>query len=605
MCGIVGYTGHRQACKVLIQGLSRLEYRGYDSAGIVVNKSGQFWVAKKEGRLNNLSQYLKTSPIEGTCGIGHTRWATHGIPSDRNSHPHGTSKIMLVHNGIIENFQKLKDKLTKKGYSFLSETDSEIAACLIDDCYHGDPVLAIRQALEQIEGSYAFVIMFSDFLNTIYAVRKDGPLVVAPGDNENFVGSDVLAFIDYTKDFFTLDVGELAVISPSDIVVYSEDGSIVEKKLTHVDWSIENAQREGFERFMLKEIHEQPVALSNTIHPRIKDELPNFDIDGIPSDFFSRYSRLWIVACGTAMHAGLVGRLVIEKLARMETIVEVASEFRYQDPILKENDLVIIISQSGETADSLAALRLAKSKGITTLAIVNVVGSSVSREADYVIYTYAGPEISVASTKAYIVQISVLYLLAFSFALAKGKLIASAVIELTKKLLDVRHSVNNVINNHKQLLAAADIFARSEHLFFLGRGLDWALACEGSLKLKEISYIHCEAYAAGELKHGTISLITDGTPVLALSTQDATAAKMHSNIQEVEARGANVVLITKATGSANKNFERLVFELDALDDLFMPFPAVTALQLLAYHTAHLRGCDIDKPRNLAKSVTVE
>lgn len=333
MCGIVGYTGHRQACEILIQGLSRLEYRGYDSAGILVNNLGHFLVAKKEGRLENLSRYLKTNPVEGSCGIGHTRWATHGSPSDRNSHPHGTSKVMLVHNGIIENFLEIKERLTKKGYSFLSDTDSEIAACLIDDCYHGDPILAIRKALEQIEGSYAFVIMFSDFPNTIYAVRKDGPLVVAPGDGENFIGSDVLAFIDHTRDFFTLDVGELAVITPLNISVFAEDGSIVKKKLTHVDWSIENAQRDGFEHFMLKEIHEQPVALSNTIHPRIKDEMPNFDIDGIPNDFFSRYSRLWIVACGTAMHAGLVGKTVIEKLARMETIVEVASEFRYQDPI--------------------------------------------------------------------------------------------------------------------------------------------------------------------------------------------------------------------------------------------------------------------------------
>lgn len=605
MCGIIGYSGHRCASDVLLEGLSRLEYRGYDSAGILVSENGAFVTVKREGRLDNLKASLEHFTLHGTCGMGHTRWATHGGPTDENAHPHGTERVMLVHNGIIENYLTLKSVLVDQGYTFLSQTDTEIAACYLDYCYHGDPIDAIREALQKIEGAYAFVIMFSDHPDTLYAVRKDGPLIAASGDGENFLASDITAVIGYTNRYFVLEEGEIAVLNPDSIRVFGLDGGERQKTVQTVSWNVDQAQKEGYQHFMLKEIHEQPDALRHTLTPRIKDGLPCFEHDHLPEDFFSRFKQIKIVACGTAMHAGLVGRDLIERLARVPVQVDLASEFRYRTPIIGAEDLVIIISQSGETADSLAALRLAKSMGVTTLAIVNVAGSSIAREADHAILTYAGPEISVASTKAYSVQLAVLYLIAFSMAAANGHLTQEETQALVASLNAVPDAVRGVFSCQTAIERAAEGFERSEDLFFLGRGMDWALACEGSLKLKEISYIHCEACAAGELKHGTISLITDGTPVIALCTQDKLIPKMLSNIKEVKARGAVVTLIAKKGESVSQDVADTLLLLDALDDMFMPFTAVTVLQFIAYYTARLRGCDIDKPRNLAKSVTVE
>lgn len=605
MCGIVGYSGHRRASDVLLEGLSRLEYRGYDSAGILVSENGAFVTVKREGRLDNLKEALKEVSLEGTCGMGHTRWATHGGPTNDNAHPHGTERVMLVHNGIIENYLALKNELLEQGYAFLSQTDTEIAACYLDYCYHGEPIDAIREALLKIEGAYAFVIMFSDHPDTLYAVRKDGPLIAAPGDGENFLASDITAVIGYTNRYFVLEEGEIAVLNPDGIRVFDMDGDERQKTVQTVNWSVDQAQKEGYQHFMLKEIHEQPDALRHTLSPRIKNGLPSFAHDHLPADFFARFKGIKMVACGTAMHAGLVGRDLIERLARLPVQVDLASEFRYRDPVINNDDLVIVISQSGETADSLAALRLAKSMGVTTLAIVNVAGSSIAREADHVLLTYAGPEISVASTKAYSVQLAVLYLIAFALAQANGRLSEQEARALVAQLTAVPDAVRRVFCCQTAIERAAGGFEQTENLFFLGRGMDWALACEGSLKLKEISYIHCEAYAAGELKHGTISLITDGVPVIALCTQERLTLKMLSNIKEVKARGAVVTLVAKEGEAVSQDVADTLLLLDALDDMFMPFTAVTMLQLIAYYTARLRGCDIDKPRNLAKSVTVE
>lgn len=607
MCGIIGYSGHRRASEVLIEGLRRLEYRGYDSAGILVSENGAFTTVKRSGRLENLCATLEHYNLNGTCGMGHTRWATHGGPTDENAHPHGTGRVMLVHNGIIENYLELQNVLNEQGYTYSSQTDTEIAACYLDYCYHGDPIDAIREALCAIRGAYAFVMMFSDHPDTLYAVRKDGPLIAALGDGENFFASDITAVIGYTNRYFVLDEGEVAVLRPDGIRVFDLEKHEHKKQVQTVDWNVDQAQKEGYEHFMLKEIHEQPDALRRTVSPRIDPDsgLPCFAHDRLPADFWGRFARIHIVACGTAMHAGLVGRSVIEQLARVPVEVDLASEFRYRDPILGKNDLMLIVSQSGETADSLAALRLAKAQGVTTLAIVNVAGSSIAREADHVLLTYAGPEISVASTKAYSVQLSLLYLIAFAMAHVNGAIDAEKARALTRSLASVPDAVRAAFSLQTAVQEVAEQFVDCEHLFFLGRGLDFALANEGSLKLKEISYIHCEAYAAGELKHGTISLITDGVPVIALSTQEQLVAKMLSNIKEVKARGAVVTLIAKRGETISQEVADRLLLLDALDDLFMPFPTVAVLQMIAYYTAKGRSCDIDKPRNLAKSVTVE
>lgn len=606
MCGIVGYTGFQKASDILIDSLSVLEYRGYDSAGISVFENGKIQTIKAKGRLQNLADIISAgAPLNSGCGIGHTRWATHGEPSDINSHPHFTEKLSLVHNGIIENYQQLKTGLIEAGYSFVSETDTEVAAKLLDSLYHGDPAAAIRKAMEQIEGSYAFGILFADHPGQIFAARCGSPLIAAVGDRECFIASDVPAILKYTRSYVLIEEGQIVTVSPEGITLLDTDGTEIEPEIRTASWSVEQAQKGGYDHFMLKEIYEQPQVLTDTVHPRVADGIPSFAGDDIPDSFWEGFRSISIVACGTAMHAGMVGKSLIEKLARIPVECDIASEFRYRNPILSSESLVIVISQSGETADTLAALRLAKQEGATVLAIVNVVGSSIAREADHVIHTFAGPEIAVASTKAYSAQLSVLYLIAIKLGFATGRISKEETrnltqglqkaIDATKPVLDLNEEIQDYIRRYESL----------RDLFFLGRGLDQALAMEGSLKLKEISYIHCEAYAAGELKHGTISLITEDVPVIAIATQTDLLPKMVSNIKEVNSRGADVLLICKETFEIDPAIYNKRITLPAIDDLFMPIVSVIVLQLLAYHTAVLRGCDVDKPRNLAKSVTVE
>jgi glucosamine--fructose-6-phosphate aminotransferase (isomerizing) len=523
-----------------------------------------------------------------------------------NAHPHVTEKLSLVHNGIIENYQQIKNKLVTSGYEFVSRTDTEVAAKLIDSLYSGDPVDTIRRAQEQLEGSYAFAILFADHPGTIYATRKGSPLIAAKTETEGFIASDVPAILQYTRTYVLLEELQIAAVSADGISLFNPDGSQPVLEYRTASWTVEQAQKGGYPHFMLKEIYEQPKALRDTVHPRISDGLPSFELqDDIPEGFWKQFEAVTIVACGTAMHAGMLGKALIEKLARIPVECDIASEFRYRDPILTPRTLVLLISQSGETADTLAALRLAKERGITTLAVVNVTGSSIAREADYVIHTYAGPEIAVASTKAYSVQLSVMYLIAFKLALANRRISGEEAQNLTAGLLHAIDATEQVLTLGADIQEYIKRYQTLKDLFFLGRGLDYALSMEGSLKLKEISYIHCEAYAAGELKHGTISLITEGVPVVAVATQSALLPKMISNVKEVHSRGADILLICKDGFEVDPDVYSKCITLPALDDLFMPVIGVLALQLLAYHTAVLRGCDVDKPRNLAKSVTVE
>ena len=607
MCGIVGYTGPRDCTDVLISALSKLEYRGYDSAGIAVFENGKIAVEKTKGRLKDLEDKMAREhrPV-GHCGIGHTRWATHGEPSDINSHPHGNKRVSIVHNGIIENYIKLKAFLTEKGYEFISDTDTEIVAKLLDYYYNGNPVETIARVISEIEGSYALGIIFSDFQDKVFAVRKDSPLIIGVGQGENFIASDVTAVLKYTKDYYLLEQDEIVAISPAQVEITDIHGCRIEKELQHATWDEEAAEKGGYEHFMLKEIHEQPTALKTTITPRIMEHMPFLEECGITTEMLNHFHKIYIVACGTAMHAGMVGKYVIEKLARVEVTVDIASEFRYCDPVLSEDDLVILISQSGETADTRAVLRLAKENHATTLAIVNVKGSSIARESDFVVYTHAGPEISVASTKAYMVQLSIMYLFAFQLAYAKGKITEERCRELTKLLEEMPELVEKTLGTQAECQYIASKLVNADSLLYIGRGLDYALSMEGSLKLKEISYIHSESYAAGELKHGTISLITQAMNVIAVATQDNLFDKTISNVKEAKARGAKVTLVCKEgiemTGDVA---DYIVHVPAAADDILMPLVTVVPLQLIAYYTSVLRGCDVDKPRNLAKSVTVE
>ncbi len=606
MCGIVGYSGSKAAVSVLLEGLSALEYRGYDSAGVSVFSEGTLKTVKAAGRLSVVSGLLSASPLSGQCGIGHTRWATHGEPTDANAHPHGTDRLSLVHNGIIENYGELKAELSAAGYTFQTQTDTEVAAKLLDSCYHGDPIAAIREACAKMEGSYAFGILFADRPGEVYGTRLNSPLLAAVGEGEGFLASDISAVLQYTKRYYALEHGEIVKISPDgEIFICDMNGDPVQKELLTAQWDVEQAQKNGYAHFMRKEIFEQPTALFNTIHPRISQGLPDFGRDGITPGFFKDITRVQMVACGTASYAGFIGKNVIEKLARVPAEVDIASEFRYRDPILDPSQLVVVISQSGETADTLAALRLAKKQGIRTLAIVNVAGSTIAREADIVLYTYAGPEIAVASTKAYSVQTGVLYLLAIQIAMEKGRITKEQAAGYVERLLLAVEKTKEALQTDPKTQELAQLLKDQEDLFFIGRGADFALCREGSLKLKEISYIHSEAYEAGELKHGTISLITDGVPVIAVATQSALLPKTISNIKETRARGAKVILICKQGDEVGEDVYDHVIRLPDLEDLFAPILAVIPLQLLAYHTAVARGCDVDKPRNLAKSVTVE
>ena len=606
MCGIVGYAGKRSAQDVLLDGLEKLEYRGYDSAGVALAQEGGIRVVKSKGRLDVLRQKLAVQALaESSCGIGHTRWATHGEPSDVNSHPHSTPRVSIVHNGIIENYGALKERLAARGYTFESETDTEVLVKLIDSCYHGEPLQALHEALGMVRGSYALAVLFKDFPDTIFAVKKESPLIVGWGEGENFVASDIPALLKYTRDYSVLEEGDLAVVTAQGIRFYNAFGEPVERQRLTADWDQEAAEKGGYPHFMLKEINEQPAAITATVSPRVEDGLPDLRIPELTDERLRSIGTVHLVACGTAMHAGMVGKVAIETLARVPAEVDIASEFRYRNPILNKNDLVIIISQSGETSDTLAALKLAKSRGVPVLAIVNVVGSSIARAADYILYTYAGPEIAVASTKAYVVQMCVLYLFALRLAYARGKLEEAETKRLTAELLRAGEVIKPRLDDCEQIKYLASRFVNTQSCFFIGRGFDYALSLEGSLKLKEISYVHSDAYAAGELKHGTISLITDGVPVIALATQKQVYEKTISNARETKSRGARVILFTTKDAVVPEGVADYIVRLDEYEDLLMPLQLIVPLQLFAYYMAVLRGCDVDKPRNLAKSVTVE
>ena len=606
MCGIVGYVGKRSAQDVLLDGLEKLEYRGYDSAGVALALDGGIRVVKSKGRLTQLRQKLAAQALaQSFCGIGHTRWATHGEPSDVNSHPHSTPRVSIVHNGIIENYGILKERLIAKGDTFESETDTEVLVKLIDSCYTGDPLRALQEALAKVRGSYALAVLFRDRPDTIFAVKRESPLIVGWGEGENFVASDIPALLKYTRRYSVLEEGDMAVCTAEGIRFYNEFAEPVQRPVLTADWDMEAAEKGGYPHFMLKEINEQPTAITATVSPRVEDGMPDLRIPQLTDEVLRSIGTVHLVGCGTAMHAGMVGKAAIETLARVPAEVDIASEFRYRDPILNPNDLVIIISQSGETSDTLAALKLAKSRGVPVLAIVNVVGSSIARAADYVLYTYAGPEIAVASTKAYMVQLCVLYLFALRLAYARGRLSAAETRRYTAQLLRAPEIIKARLADCDQIKYLASRYMNTQSCFFIGRGFDYSLSLEGSLKLKEISYVHSDAYAAGELKHGTISLITDGVPVIALATQKQVYEKTISNAKETRSRGARVLLFTTKDAMVPEGVADAVIRLDEYEDLLMPLQLIVPLQLFAYYMAVLRGCDVDKPRNLAKSVTVE
>ncbi|HPU22011.1 MAG TPA: glutamine--fructose-6-phosphate transaminase (isomerizing) [Thermoclostridium caenicola] len=608
MCGIVGYIGSKEATPILMNGLKKLEYRGYDSAGVAILHDGVIKMVKTKGRLATLESKLGTTDLRGNLGIGHTRWATHGEPNDVNSHPHISSsgKIAVVHNGIIENFMKLKEFLISKGYHFQSDTDTEVVANLIDYNYKGDLVKAVMNTLNDIEGAYALGVICTDCPDEFVAARKDSPLIVGLGEGENFIASDIPAILEHTRDVKILEDREVARITAGKVEIYNLLGEIVEREPFHVDWDVASAEKGGYEHFMMKEICEEPAVLKATISPRVRDGQIQFEHFKLTDEMVKSCEKINIIACGTAYHAGMVGKYAIEKLARIPVDVDVASEFRYRDPMVNEKQITIVISQSGETLDTLMALREAKKKGSHTVSIVNVVGSSIARESDDVLYTWAGPEIAVASTKAYNTQLAVLYLLALKFAQIRGTVDDETIRYYIDQLMQIPDHMETVLQDKEaiQRFAAGHYNARS--IFFIGRNLDYALSMEGSLKLKEISYIHSEAYAGGELKHGTIALIEDGTLVICPMTQDALFEKMVSNIREVKARGAVVLAIAaeKHLDEAEKAADAVI-TIPNIDPLLAPIVAVTPLQLFAYYVSVMKGNDVDKPRNLAKSVTVE
>ena len=608
MCGIVGYLGKRQATEVLIEGLSKLEYRGYDSAGVAVNTGNELEIRKFKGRLAILAEDLQKNPIDGHLGIGHTRWATHGEPSDVNSHPHFNMDrtIAVVHNGIIENYLELRAELEAEGVKFLSQTDTEIAAHMVSKYYEGNLLDAVYKATARFRGAYALGVVCADNANELVAVRKDSPLVVGLGEDENMVASDIPAILKYTRSVYFLENGEFVHILGNKVTVLNENKEEVEKEVSEITWDVEAASKGGFDSFMSKEIYEQPKGVEDTLLRRL-DENGRIKLDDIKitKEDLDKINKIYIVACGTAYHAGLVGKYAIEKFAKIPVIADIASEFRYSDPFVDENTLIIIVSQSGETADTLAALRDAKEKGARVLSITNVVGSSIARESDDIFYTWAGPEIAVASTKAYTTQLTAFYMIALNLAMTKGTISEEEYFDMIAKLKNVPEQLEKVLECDKLVEEIAAEIKDKDDIFYLGRGLDYALAMEGSLKIKEISYMHAEAFAAGELKHGTIALIEEGTPVLAIATQEQLFEKMLSNMQEVKARGAKVIAIAKEHNKeVEKSADRVIY-IPEVEDMFASITAVVPMQLLSYHVAKMRGCDIDKPRNLAKSVTVE
>lgn len=608
MCGIVGYVGKKEASPVLINGLSKLEYRGYDSAGVAIIENNTLKVTKCKGRLANLEAKLNEQPIHGAVGIGHTRWATHGEPSDLNSHPHSNEDgtISVVHNGIIENYLHLREWLTGKGYQFMSETDTEVIPHLVDFYYQGNLEDAVMKAISKMDGSYAIGVVSTHEPGKLVAVRKDSPLIVGVGKDEFFIASDIPAILNYTRDVYLLNDKEFVVITQDGVKLLTEDGEAINKDIFHVTWNADAAEKGGYEHFMIKEIHEQPKALRDTMSSRIALGKPiALDKITLTKEQIKNIDKIYIVACGTAYHAGVVGKYVIESLARIPVEVDIASEFRYRSPIINERTLMIVVSQSGETADTLAALREAKKYGARVIAVTNVVGSSASREAHDVLYTWAGPEIAVASTKAYTTQLIAMYIIGLYFAEQKGTLSTEQIEVIKQEMLQLPEKAEETLKHKDVLQRFASKTYMHKDMFFLGRGLDYAVAMEGSLKLKEISYIHSEAYAAGELKHGTIALIENGTVVIALATQDNLFEKMVSNIKEVKTRGANVLAFAfEGNDDIEKTVDSALY-IPKTEGVLAPVLSVIPLQLLAYYMAIQKGCDVDKPRNLAKSVTVE
>lgn len=609
MCGIVGYLGNKKATEVLVEGLSKLEYRGYDSAGVAVNTGNELSIRKFKGRLAVLSDDLEKSPIQGTLGIGHTRWATHGEPSDVNSHPHFNKdkSIAVVHNGIIENYMELKEELQKEGYEFLSQTDTEVIAHLVDKYYEGNLFDAVYNATKKLRGAYAIGAICKDNNNELVAVRKDSPLIVGLGEGENFIASDIPAILKYTKNVYFLENGEFVHIQNDTVTVLDENRNVVKKEVNEITWDVESASKGGYEYFMLKEIYEQPNGVKETLVRRL-DENGDIKLDDIKmtKEDLEKINKVYIIACGTAYHAGLIGKYAIEKFAKIPVTCDIASEFRYNDPFVDENTLVILVSQSGETADTLASLRYAKDKGARIMSVTNVVGSSIARESDDVFYTWAGPEVSVASTKAYTTQLVSFYMIALDFAIKKGSITKEYYHEMIEKLKQMPEKVTKALEQENYIKEdIAKSIKDRENTFYLGRGLDYSIAMEGALKIKEISYIHAEAFAAGELKHGTIALIEKGTPVIAIATQDSLFEKMVSNMEEVRARGAYVIAVAKEKNKeVEKSADKVIYIPD-VDDILSSILTVLPLQLLSYYAAIERGCDVDKPRNLAKSVTVE
>lgn len=608
MCGIVGYIGENQAAPILLEGLEKLEYRGYDSAGIAIYDGENIQVKKAKGRLKILSDLTHEGAlVPGTMGIGHTRWATHGAPNDINAHPHSNedNSIAVVHNGIIENYLKIKEKLIAKGYTFQSETDTEVVAQYLSYLYQGDPIEAITKLMHRVEGSYAFGIIFKDRPEELYAVRKDSPLIVGIGKRGNLIASDVPAILKHSRTVFYIQNEEIAVMKKDSVCFYNVDGEVIEKEPTIIEWDINAAEKDGYEHFMLKEMYEQPKTVRDTIGPRIIDGKIVIEELGMSDEDIKAVKKIIIVACGSAYHTGVTAKYVLEGMARIPVEVDVASEFRYRNPILEKDTLVLVVSQSGETADTLAALRLAKKRGVTTLAIVNVVGSSIAREADKVMYTWAGPEIAVATTKAYSAQLVAHYLLAMKFAQVRATITELEVQQMIKDILKLPQQIEMLLNNKDKIQRFANRYLAAQSVFFIGRGIDYSIAMEGSLKLKEISYVHSEAYAAGELKHGTISLIEDGTLVVAIATQEELFQKTQSNINEVKSRGAFVMAVTNVENIEMENVADYVIYIPSTNSYFTNSLAIIPLQLFSYYISIGKGCDVDKPRNLAKSVTVE
>ena len=611
MCGIIGYTGKREASEIMLDALELLEYRGYDSAGIaLLNDDDTLTIRKKAGRVSELRELCKDGDYSSTCGIGHTRWATHGEPSETNAHPHisDDGNVVAVHNGIIENYQELKDKLIRKGYSFYSATDTEVAVKLVDYYYKkylGTPVDAINHALIRIRGSYALAMMFKDYPGEIYVARKDSPMILGVDGENSYIASDVPAILKYTRNVYYIGNLEMARVRKGEITFYNLDGDEIQKELKTVEWDAEAAEKAGFEHFMMKEIHEQPKAVSDTLNSVLKNGAIDLSEVGLSEEEMKEISQIYIVACGSAYHVGMAAQYVIEDLARIPVRVELASEFRYRNPKLSKDTLVIIISQSGETADSLAALRLTKEMGVKTLAIVNVVGSSIAREADHVMYTLAGPEIAVATTKAYSTQLICMYILSMYAAQVRGEIEESALNHMLQEIVLLPEKVASILTDKERIQWFANKFASAHDVFFIGRGLDYAICQEGSLKMKEVSYIHSEAYAAGELKHGTISLIEQGTLVIGVLTQSELYEKTISNMLECKSRGAYLMGLTTYGKYEIEDQVNFTVYVPKVDEHFVGSLAVIPLQLLGYYVSVAKGLDVDKPRNLAKSVTVE